>query len=61
MQNNVQTNPYLLRVDVQIIDMITCNGSTSYQGLIPPSAFCAGVMVGGKDACQVSQLIKSYK
>lgn len=40
----------LMRVDLEIIDTRRCN--QSYQGLIGPNMFCAGTMLGGRDACQ---------
>lgn len=37
---------------VSIININTCNSSTSYDGMIRQGMLCAGVMAGGVDSCQ---------
>jgi hypothetical protein len=44
-------HPVLLRVDLDIISMSFCNGSSSYNGRIPRNFLCAGSMDGSRDAC----------
>lgn len=41
----------MLRVDLDIISMGFCNGSSSYNGRIPNNFLCAGSMDGSRDAC----------
>lgn len=43
-------SPNLMRVNLEIVDTGRCN--RSYQGMVGPNMFCAGTMLGGRDACQ---------
>lgn len=47
-----ETSAILLKVDINIINMETCN--LDYFGIIPEKMVCAGDKAGGKDSCQVS-------
>ncbi|CAG9809636.1 unnamed protein product [Chironomus riparius] len=44
-------HPVLLRVELDVISMDFCNGTSSYNGLIPANTICAGTMDGSRDAC----------
>lgn len=46
--------PRLQRVHVSIMATSTCNGTFSYNGLMPHGTFCAGAPEGGRDSCQVN-------
>lgn len=49
-----------MKVDIFIVDKTICNGKDIFDGYLGESVFCAGVMEGGKDACQViEQLINT--
>lgn len=49
-QDSGSASPDLMRVDLEIVDTHRCN--VSYQGMIGENMFCAGTMLGGRDACQ---------
>lgn len=50
-EDRSRPHPVLLRVELDVISMDFCNGTTSYNGLIPPNTICAGTMDGSRDAC----------
>lgn len=51
-EENVRPHPILLRVDLDIVNMLICNGPDSFRGSVPEGFICAGSMAGGRDACQ---------
>ena len=53
VETNSRAHPILMRVDLEIVPIQACNGSGSFDGGIPVGMFCAGSMLGGRDACQV--------
>lgn len=42
----------LLRVNLDIISNNVCNGNQELNGLIREGMMCAGILAGGRDACQ---------
>lgn len=54
VSNFPQPSEDLMTVNISIIPMRICNGTMSYNGVIPHTAICAGVLAGGRDSCQVT-------
>uniref|UniRef100_A0A674ILF2 Transmembrane serine protease 4 n=1 Tax=Terrapene triunguis TaxID=2587831 RepID=A0A674ILF2_9SAUR len=46
----------LQQAQIKLIDSNTCNALAAYQGEVSDKMICAGLMEGGVDTCQVSQL-----
>lgn len=47
----------LMEVAVNLIDSAVCNSYTVYGGLITENMQCAGDLKGGRDSCQVRQML----
>lgn len=47
----------LMEVAVNLIDTSSCNTAAVYNGAITGNMQCAGDLAGGKDSCQVRQVL----
>ncbi|KAM4854973.1 transmembrane protease serine 11E-like [Thomomys bottae] len=52
LQNDGYGQNHLWQVQVELIDLKTCNQPQVYNGVITPTMLCAGSLKGKRDACQ---------